>query len=155
VVFPKDLADLSYWLPPTPDPANAVQRALTAAWNIRTRAAENRIFDTPYGSFSITVKTGVASGEIAWGIVTSADERRAAYYFQGTAIDGSAEAEHFAGPGDIIVDAAFQRQAENLATFEAVNACFRLLDLTCDPALPRSYALPTLDLNYAARFFPT
>jgi predicted ATPase/class 3 adenylate cyclase len=141
-------------IPLGPDPADAVKRALTAAWNIRSRAAEKRIFDTPYGSFSITVKTGVASGETAWGIVTSADNRRAAYYFQGTAVDGAAEAEQFAGPGDVIVDAAFQRQAENLATYEAVGAFYRLLDLTCAPALALSFTLPALDLNYASMFFP-
>ena len=40
-----------------------------------------------------------------WGIVTSEDERRASYYFQGPAIDGSAEAEHAANAGDIIISA--------------------------------------------------
>jgi predicted ATPase/class 3 adenylate cyclase len=140
--------------PLDPDPGDAVYRALTAVWYIRARAAENNLFNTAYGSFSITVKVGVASGDTAWGIIQSIDKRRAAYFFQGSAVDGSAEAEHYADPGLVIVNPAFQRQAERMAAFELAGDYYRLIDLTLDPSPSRSVTLPKIDLNFAAHFYP-
>jgi predicted ATPase/class 3 adenylate cyclase len=134
--------------------SSAIHRALTAAWNIRFRATENSLFETPYGRFSITVKVGVALSETSWGIITSTDQRRAAYFFRGTAVDGSAEAEHYAAPGDVIVDPAFHQQAEKMATFESIGAHYRLVDLSLEPAPSQPFALPKFNIDYAVRFYP-
>jgi predicted ATPase/class 3 adenylate cyclase len=141
-------------IPSGPENPSAVYRALTAAWNIRSRAVENKLFKSPYGSFSISVKVGVALGETSWGIITSTDQSRAAYFFQGTAVDGSAEAEHYAAPGDVVVDPAFYQQAEKMATFESIGAHYRLVDLTLDPAPSQPIAIPEFNIDYAARFYP-
>jgi class 3 adenylate cyclase len=140
-------------IPLTPDPAGAGQRALTAAWNIRTRAAANGQFSTVYGNFAITVKVGLALGETAWGIITASDERRAAYYFQGTAVDESAEAEHHAGPGDLISNAAFFELVKSSAVFEPVDRFYRLTDIKSPLTAPAQYTRPSFDLDLAARFY--
>ena len=70
--------------------------ALAAGWTIQQHMQANTDYDTPYDRFSVSAKVGAAAGEVAWGIVTSKDGQRAAYYFQGTAIDGCATAEQAA-----------------------------------------------------------
>lgn len=133
---------------------DAYRRALTAAASIRARASEMIVHQTPYGLFSISVKVGLALGETTWGIIPSADERRAAYYFRGTAVDQAAECEHIAAPGEVIVDTSLFHEIKSLAIFEPTGDHYRLLDLTCQPTLAQPAPLPMLDLEFASRFYP-
>ena len=71
-------------------------RTLAAAWKIQRIVADSTQHQTPYGTFAVSVKVGMAAGEIAWGILSSTDQHRAAYYFQGPAVDGCAQAEKLA-----------------------------------------------------------
>jgi class 3 adenylate cyclase len=100
------------------------------------------------------VKVGVGLGEVSWGIITSNDEQRAAYYFQGSAVDTPAEAEHHADPEDVILDAAFYDQVKNIVRVEVIEDHYRLIEILCDPEPACSYSLPDFDLNHASRFYP-
>jgi predicted ATPase/class 3 adenylate cyclase len=141
-------------IPLEPDHHLAYLRTLSAAVNIQTRAAQNKQFDTPYGRFSINVKVGVGLGNVSWGIITSLDEQRAAYYFQGSAVDASAEAEHHANPEDVMLDTTFYDQVKDVVRAEVVEDHYRLLEMLHDPEPACSYSLPDFDLNFAARFYP-
>ncbi len=48
----------------------------------------------------MSVKVGLVTGEVTWGIISSADGNRATYYFQGGAIDRCAEAQRSAQAGE-------------------------------------------------------
>ncbi|MCI0556587.1 MAG: adenylate/guanylate cyclase domain-containing protein, partial [Anaerolineae bacterium] len=77
--------------------------ALTSAWEIQHRLEENPWRQTVYGKFQFSVKIGLAVGTVAWGILRSDDEQNATYYFRGSPVDESAEAEHHANAGEIII----------------------------------------------------
>ncbi len=78
-------------------------RALTSAHLIQKRFDEQPTRQTSYGTFSVTAKIGLASGDVSWGILRSTDGSQATYYFRGTAVDDSAEAEHHARAGEILL----------------------------------------------------
>ncbi|HEX6383845.1 MAG TPA: adenylate/guanylate cyclase domain-containing protein, partial [Anaerolineae bacterium] len=69
------------------DDASSSFRALAAAWRMQEHMRANTSYDTLYGSFPITAKIGLGAGQVNWGILESADQARAAYYFRGSAID--------------------------------------------------------------------
>ena len=77
-----------------PQPETTPQHALAAALTIQEHMQAKPEQETPYGRFAMSAKVGVALGEIIWGIVESEDGTQASYYFQGTAIDGCADAAY-------------------------------------------------------------
>src|SRR6266498_561722 len=76
--------------------------ALTSAYMIQKRLEENPTRQTVYGKFSISAKIGLTSGIATWGILSSDMGDQATYYFRGSAVDESAEAEHLAKAGEIL-----------------------------------------------------
>ncbi|MGE5222378.1 MAG: tetratricopeptide repeat protein, partial [Omnitrophica WOR_2 bacterium] len=136
------------------DPAEGCLRALAAACSIQQHAAAGPIHDTPYGSFNIGIKVGLAIGEVAWGIIASKDERRAAFYFQGTAVDQCAQVEHQAQPGDVIISAAMYRLVQGSVTVEPAGENYRLLGVTADLPPEQPVAPSGVNLEFASRFFP-
>lgn len=136
------------------DPAEGCLRALAATCQIQQHAAAQPLHGTPYGDFTIGIKVGLAVGEVAWGIIASKDERRAAFYFQGIAVDQCADVEHQAHSGEIILSEAFYRNVKGSVTVEPAGDHFCLRDVTGDLP-PAQAAVPSkVDLNIASRFFP-
>lgn len=78
------------------------RRVLTAGVNIQQHMQQHPTYQTPYGTFSFSVKLGVAAGEVAWGILAGEDPHQHSYYFSGPAVDECAAAEHHASGGDLI-----------------------------------------------------
>jgi hypothetical protein len=97
---------------------------------------------------------GAAAGEVAWGIVTSKDGQRAAYYFQGTAIDGCATAEQAAGAGDVLLEAALYEHIRNSVTVETTGNFHRVTTVTAPLPEPHPVDLPPPDSELASHFFP-
>jgi predicted ATPase/class 3 adenylate cyclase len=139
--------------------------AIQAAWEIQQQMAANAVQITPYGTYHITAKMGVAVGEAAWGIVMSEDDSQAAYYFRGAAVEDCAEVEHAASAGEIILDALVCQQAPAYAQVETHGDYFRLTGIGAadgpdtDSFLERgTMTLPTergrVYPGETARFFP-
>jgi predicted ATPase/class 3 adenylate cyclase len=129
-------------------------RALAAARGMQQSRFDNAVQLTNYGSFTIQAKIGLAAGSVGWGIVSSQDGRRSAFYFQGRAVDGCAAAEHQAAPGEIILDAAIQERVKALAAVEPVGDWFRLVDVTSPLPLPQPVELPPPNPAVMAHFYP-
>lgn len=134
--------------------APASCRALATAWDIQGLIESNFHHFTPYGDFTISAKVGLALGEAAWGIITSADGQRAVCYFQGSAVDGCAEAEHYAQAGEIILEAAFYQQVLALVSVQTVGEYYRLASLTGRLPDRLPVTLRAVDLDLASHFFP-
>lgn len=130
------------------------QRALAAAWSIQKRAAEQPSHATVYGAFAVSVKVGLALGEVNWGIVNSKDGRRAIYYFQGSAIDGCAGAEHHARAGEVILEAGLAQRLQDFVEVEEVADCYRLTRVDGELPEVRPVDLPEPDIDLVARFLP-
>ncbi|NJN84213.1 MAG: AAA family ATPase, partial [Caldilineaceae bacterium] len=105
-------------------------------------------------------KVGVADGDVRWGIVGGAENARAAYYFQGPAIDRCSGAEKAAGPGQIVADAGFWQRlgivtgGAGLARAEAFGDHYLVHDVT--GPLPDLQPVQPLgvDVDAMARFYP-
>ena len=82
--------------------------ALASASEIQLRLGENPGRETIYGRFRFSVKIGLATGNVAWGILRSEDNESATYYFRGVPVDESAEAEHHASAGETIITGAIK-----------------------------------------------
>ncbi|MEZ4767289.1 MAG: tetratricopeptide repeat protein [Caldilineales bacterium] len=132
----------------------AARAALAAAVRIQTLRQSHPHHTSPYGSFEIGVKVGLATGEVQWGIVRSGDDRRAMYYFRGPAIDACAGAEHKARSGDTILDSSAWQILRDSVSVEELDGMARLLDVTGDlPAAGIPPARPA-DLALMSRYFP-
>ncbi len=134
--------------------AQVAQQAITAAWQAQHHLTTKPNSHTPYGDFKMTAKIGLALGQAAWGIISDAARERAAFYFQGSAVDGCALAEKQAGPGKIILDEALAAIVKEWVELVPRNTFFLVngRPTTLTPAQP--FALPSPNLPLLGRFFP-
>lgn len=139
------------------DRKDVAVRAITTAWHIQQRMEEVALQKTPYGEFNISAKVGAACGQVNWGIVTSEDGQRATYYFEGPAIDDSAQAEHAASAGEIILTTQLRDHVESLVSAEALEDnenLNRLLGLAPGAPAGMPVSMPPVDADAVAHFFP-
>ncbi|MCA9927876.1 MAG: tetratricopeptide repeat protein [Anaerolineales bacterium] len=93
-----------------PMPDIIYERAVSAAWKIRSHMAQHTTYQTDFGMFTFNVKASVADGEIIWGIWQAvpthkidATDQRNAYYFEGEAFSRCLQADSFAAAGDVLL----------------------------------------------------
>jgi predicted ATPase/class 3 adenylate cyclase len=132
----------------------AFARALAAAWHVQKVMAASAQHRTSYGNFVVSVKVGLAAGEVAWGILSSTAKSRAAYYFQGSAIDGCAQAEKLAEAGEVIVDAAVRRALGVLVSAEPREDHFHITGINGILPSPQPVNLRPVETDILVRFFP-
>jgi predicted ATPase/class 3 adenylate cyclase len=132
----------------------AAESALAAAVSIQVWAAQHPQHQTPYGEFSISVKIGLALGAVHWGIVSTPDGRRAVDYYQGEALDACSEAEHRAGPGDVILDARLRDVLDRRIHTQAEGDFHRLISVTAELPAPQTVVQPSVDVSLMKRFMP-
>jgi class 3 adenylate cyclase/tetratricopeptide (TPR) repeat protein len=127
---------LTALFPAEADESANARRAVAAAWGIQQQMAVEPQHVTEYGTFPISAKVGVASGEAVWGILRSRDERWATYFFRGAAVNLPARAEHQARAREIILSSEVYESVWNLVSAEPLEEFYRLTGLT--GALPAS-----------------
>jgi len=132
----------------------AIRRALYAASGVQNYMAAHPIQDTTYGKFNVTVKIGIALGEVDWGILRSEDNQRAVYYFRGTAIEGCTAAEQQAKSGDIVLDEGIYKQIKRFGTAKKVDEHFILTGLNPELEKPSTIKLPLTDEKIITHFYP-
>jgi class 3 adenylate cyclase/tetratricopeptide (TPR) repeat protein len=133
---------------------NEFARSLAAAWQMQQVLTTAALHRTPYGNFAVSVKVGLAAGAVAWGVVSSSDENRAAYYFQGPAIDGCSDAQKLAKSGEVVVDATVYGSVGSMVEVEAVEDHFRITSINARLPSPRAINLESIEPDILARFFP-
>ncbi len=109
-----------------------IDQALAAASWIQTFVAAHQPLATRLGDVSLAVKIGLDEGEIEWGILGKTPQYT--YYFRGPAIEGAAQAEDAAAPGDIILSQNLKRQIPHGLSLQLVKGGYRLLS---PPSPPR------------------
>ncbi len=146
---------------------SAVLRAMQGAVRIRALLAEMETQHTRLGDFSLRARLGLAHGTVEWGILGQ-EER--AYFFRGPAIDGCAQAEHRAGPGEIVLDRSLAELVSGALTSdpslaELISSAMvkmdgleegyaRLTGLALQAPAPAAAPRPALDRAVVARFYP-
>ncbi|RPI94263.1 MAG: hypothetical protein EHM40_07215 [Chloroflexi bacterium] len=129
-------------------------RAVTSACVIQKRFKENPVRETVYGKFSVSAKIGLASGSASWGILRSSHGDQATYYFRGSVVDQSAEAEHHAKAGDILLTPEMREALQDEIYTTPCDSFQRLNGFRFELPDPTRVVFPTVDLNIARLFMP-
>jgi predicted ATPase len=134
--------------------AETACRALAAACAIQKHMQMHGDYRTEYKTFHVSAKVGLAEGQVSWGILYSETGRRGVYYFQGSAVDGCAEAEHHAKAGDIVLDRGITAHLGNLVVVEPVEQYYRANKIAGDLPSGQTVQPYAGDLQVIARFYP-
>lgn len=129
-------------------------RALGAAWAIQQALAENPDRNTVYGRFSFSVKIGLAVGSVIWRILRSSDGSQATYYFRGTAVERSAEAEHHARAGDIILAGGMDELLKDVVRTRPYESFHRFIRFRGGQPGTIPCILPQVDVESSSAFMP-
>ena len=129
-------------------------QALAAAWMIQKKLMENPERQTVYGYFSFSVRIGLTTGDVAWGILRSADGEKATYYFRGNAVDDSAEAEHQARAGEIVMTQAMYEWIHDVVVTQPFKKYYLLEKFIGLLPEPTPGKFPPIDVNIAKLFMP-
>jgi class 3 adenylate cyclase/predicted ATPase len=129
-------------------------QALTSAHVIQQRFRKNPTRQTVYGEFSIFAKIGLGSGSVSWGILRSARDDQASYYFRGSAVEEAANAEHHAKAGDILLaDSVYALLGDAIqASPHGPFQCFG--GFRIETPRPARVVFPPIDLSIAGHFVP-
>jgi len=136
------------------DVKSSVLGALASAWIIQRRLIEKPQRHTVYGSFYFTAKIGLTYGAVSWGILHSEDRKNATYFFRGSAVDDSAQAEHHAAAGDIIVTDAIHEILGDLIQTKPHTPFHRFCGFNTELPGDHPIAFPPVDLNISRIFMP-
>jgi class 3 adenylate cyclase len=145
-------------------PDGDADSAVFAALAIRQAARLQRRQKTPFGTITISLKQGLALGQVDWQIM-GPDEQKT-YFYRGTAIDACAYAEHHANQDEIVLDASIMPYLPDKLETEPLEDGFHLLESSTprslskkfDPRPPHPLSLDVaqnfFDRSVLTRFFP-
>lgn len=136
------------------DVTSVALRALTSAQLIQKRFQEHSSRQTEYGEFSIYAKIGLGCGTVFWSILRSSHEDQAAYYFRGSAVDESAEAEHHAKPGEILLTSTINEILQDMIHSSPSGSFRHFEKILVDTPAPSPVAFPPVDLHITRLFMP-
>ncbi len=136
------------------DARSTALRALTSAGVIQKRFKENPEHQTIYGKFAVSAKIGLAAGSVSWGILCSSSGDQATYYFRGSAVDESAEAEHHARAGDILLTPEMSKLLQEEIYTTPCDSLQRFNGFRLELPEPTRVVFPPVDLSAAGLFMP-
>ena len=128
--------------------------ALAASWEIQQKLGQNPEHQTVYGKFRFSVKIGVASGTVAWGILHSEDKQQATYYFRGTPVDVSAEAEKHASAGEIVITQDLHQLLSDAIDTVPFGPFYKFRSFRIEKPASVPTTLEPIDLESARIFIP-
>jgi predicted ATPase/class 3 adenylate cyclase len=129
-------------------------RALAAACQIQEVMQARADFTTAYQTVHVSAKVGLASGDVCWGIIEDGENRRAVYFFQGSALDGCANAEHQAKAGQIVLDADLKENLGPQVITEAIDSYFLFKETKAELPPRQPFTPPDVDAVVMTHFFP-
>ncbi len=127
---------------------------ILTAQKLRNLFHKKEAWQTSYGEFKISIKIGLACGNVEWGIV--GDENHKSFYFRGNAIDNCAQSEHYARQQEIVIDHRLQEElASANGHFETIGDGFYRLIKDFEEEKTVTYAdakLKPLSVKVAKKF---
>lgn len=107
--------------PQRPGLEDAVRRGLAAGWDMRQTIRSRHKFSTPFGTFEINARIGIADGPVRWRVFGDPQGRRHIYYFDGPPIVEVAKVRQLAGLGDLLATLDSAAKVANVATTTPVG----------------------------------
>ncbi len=136
------------------DERHVAKRALASAHVIQRQLETNHVRTTVYGTFPITAKIGLALGSVSWRIMLSDDGGQATYYFRGSAVNDSAEAEHNAKSGTILLAPKLAGLLREEILSESIGSFHRYDGFRSELPQPEPATFPPMDVEVARLFMP-
>ena len=136
------------------DETSAALIALVSASEIQHRLEENPVRQTVYGKFQFSVKIGLAIGTVAWGILRSEDHQNATYYFRGSPVDESAEAEHHASAGAIIISDRINELLKNAIRTRPIDSFHQFISFQVEMPIGIPTVFAPIDVEISRIFMP-
>jgi predicted ATPase/class 3 adenylate cyclase len=136
------------------DELSAARRALASAHFIQQGLKAKPFYETPYGTYRIWAKIGLAIGVASWGILRSRNGEKATYYFRGDAVDEAARAEHLASSGDILLTPEICEHLGPDVKAESLASFYTLSWVADNLPVPQPVVLPPIDSAIASIFAP-
>jgi predicted ATPase/class 3 adenylate cyclase len=136
------------------DRTQTALRALASAWVIQQGLLREPERTTVYGTFPLSVKIGITVGSTEWRILRAEDGGQATYYFRGSAVDGSADAEHHALAGEILLTGSMHNLLRDWIETQPHGSFHRFAGFLGEAPKPSPYTLPPVDLEIARIFMP-
>lgn len=134
---------------------NSAPLALHATTDIQARFAKPQHYTTPWGSFKLTARGGLGIGEVQWGILQTANQTHATYYFRSQAIETATRAEQLAHRGQIVLDKAILPHLQSAPPLKPLSGASGYALLSGTPSEPIQVLQPTPITNkLLSRFLP-
>lgn len=132
----------------------ATRRAIQCAVDMQASMKQYEAISTRVGTFNLAMKAGLAAGTLVCTIIGDPDIRLE-YIIAGSALDESAEAEHHANRGEVMVANALLPYAGQTIIHETrgqFTSISRLVRPAPAKPLPKLPPLPEESLTYVRRF---
>lgn len=136
------------------DEKTTALRALASSWMIQRDLLREPERSTVYGTFPFSVKIGVTIGSVDWRILCSQDGSQATYYFRGSAVVESAEAEHQARAREIVLTQGMYELLRDSIKTKPHGSFHRLTGFLGGAPETLPYELPPVDVEISRRFMP-
>ncbi len=136
------------------DEKRTALRALASAWVIQQELLRAPERTTVYGTFPLSVKIGITVGSADWRILRSEDGAQATYYFRGSAVDGSADAEHNAFAREILLTARMNDLLGDSILTQPQGPFHRFAGFRGEAPQATPFTPPSVNLEIARIFMP-
>lgn len=136
------------------DEKTTALRALASSWMIQRDLLRDPERSTVYGTFPFSVKIGVTIGSVDWRILCSQNGSQATYYFRGSAVVESAEAEHQARAREIVLTQGMYELLRDSIKTKPHSAFHRLTGFLGGAPETIPYELPPVDVEISRCFMP-
>ena len=135
-------------------PAEQPMAACYAARSIQNIFADEKMHATRYKDYTLSVKIGMALGEVDWGII--GQDELFTFYFRGQAIDTCARAEHNSEKDWIVLDSKLANalSEDDVETELFSEGFYRLHNIKRPEIDPPMAPLPDIDRETAKNFIP-
>ncbi len=144
VKFGGDALTILFERNPGEDKSAPLLRACSSALSVTASVSTYEAM-TPFGTFCLKLKIGIASGTVQF-MVLGDPSTRLEYIFSGDPIDKTAEAEHHASPSEIVTDPASSSILKGIADLAPREGGFSLLTgLSRHPNVKDGIKKPVVD----------
>ncbi len=139
------------------DPQNTkleTQHCLAALVAMQEHMRAYPLVETPFGSFPISVKTGMGFGETRWQMFKSETGLHLSYWLRGDSLNRAVHAEEQARSGDIIIDPVAHERIQDMVEVTTMEAGVRIIKILSELPTPASITEPEPDTAPMNIFFP-
>ena len=143
-VFPED----------TTEPGIETKRCLAALVQMQEHMRANPKVQTPFGAFTISIKSGMGYGETRWQMFKSETGAHLSYWLRGDSLNRAVHAEERARSGDIITDPVAHERIQDVVEVETMGQSILITKIISPLPAPASVSEPVPDPTPMNIFFP-